>query len=117
MSNLNIKLNLANLKAVCRFENGESGPVECMIIPLEANHLFKGKSGVYLDMTGWELKEKKDERTHLIKQSLPKDVFKAMTEEEKRAMPILGDVSAWEHSEAEPVSDMETLPAGSKLPF
>jgi len=46
---------------------GETGPVECVIIPIEANHLFRGNSGIYLDMTAFELKEPKDNQTHLIK--------------------------------------------------
>lgn len=117
MSNLNIKLNLQNLNCVCRFEKGKSGPVECLIIPLAANHLFKGTKGVYLDLTAFELKEKKENKTHLVKQQFPKDVFKAMTDEQKRATPILGDVSVWEHTEAEPVSDLTPMPEGSDLPY
>lgn len=117
MSNLSIKLNLQNLKCACRFEKSKSGLVECLIIPLEANYLFKGDKGIYLDLSAFELKEKKDNRTHLIKQQMPKDVFKAMTDEEKRNTPILGDVTTWEHSEAEPVSDAEPLNPDDDLPF
>ena len=117
MSNLSIKLNLQNLHCVCRFEKGTSGPVECLIIPLEKNHLFKGEKGVYLDLTAFELRERKENKTHLIKQQLPKDVFKAMTDEQKRSTPILGDVSTWEHIEADPVSNLETLPEDSDLPY
>ena len=117
MSNLNIKLNLQNLHCACRYEKGVAGPVECLIIPLEKNHLFKGEKGVYLDLTAFELKERKENKTHLIKQTLPKEVFKAMTDEQKRATPILGDVSVWEHTEAEPISNLTTLPEGSDLPW
>jgi hypothetical protein len=117
MANLNIKLNLQNLVCACRFEKGAAGPVECLIIPLEKNHLFKGEKGVYLDLSAFELKEKKENKTHLIKQTLPKEIFKAMTEEQKRATPILGDISVWEHTEAEPTSDLTTLEEGSDLPF
>lgn len=117
MSNLNIKLNLQNLHCVCRYEKGALGPVECLIIPLEKNHLFKGEKGVYLDLTAFELKEKKENKTHLIKQQFPKEIFKAMTDEQKKSTPILGDVSTWEHTEAEPVSDLTTMTEGSDLPF
>jgi len=117
MANLNIKLNLQNLKCACRFEKSKSGLVECLIIPLESNYLFKGEKGVYLDLTAFELKEAKDKKTHLIKQQLPKEVFKAMTDEEKKATPILGDVTTWEHTEAAPVSNLTPLPEGDDLPF
>jgi hypothetical protein len=116
-NNLNVKVNLQNLKCACRFEKGKDGPVECLIVPLEANHLFKGEKGVYLDLTGFELKEKKDSRTHLLKQHLPKEVFQAMSDEEKRATPIMGDVSTWEHSEAELTSDLTPLDETKPLPF
>lgn len=117
MANLNIKLNLQNLICACRLEKGTAGPVECLIIPLEKNHLFKGEKGVYLDLTAFELKEAKDKKTHLIKQQLPKEVFKAMTDEQKKSTPILGDVSVWEHTEPEPVSDLKTIAEGDDLPF
>jgi hypothetical protein len=117
MANLNIKINLQNLICACRFEKGTSGLVECLIIPLEKNHLFKGEKGVYLDLTAFELKERKENKTHLIKQQLPKDVFKAMTDEQKKNTPILGDVSVWEHTEPDPVSDLTPLNEGDKLPW
>jgi hypothetical protein len=116
-NNLNVKVNLQNLVCACRFEKGKDGPVECLIVPLEANHLFKGEKGVYLDLTGFELKEKKDGRTHLLKQHMPKEVFEAMSDEEKRATPIMGDVSEWKHSDAEPVSDLTPLNEKDDLPF
>jgi hypothetical protein len=118
MANLNIKLNLQNLICVVRYEKGTiSGPVECLIIPIEKNHLFKGEKGIYLDLSAFELKEPKEKKTHLIKQQLPKEIFKAMTDEQKKATPILGDVTTWEHTEAEPVSPGEPLPENSNLPF
>ena len=117
MANLNIKLNLQNLNCACRFEKSKSGLVECLVIPIEINHLFKGEKGIYLDLTAFELKEPKDKRTHLVKQQMTKEIFKAMTDEEKRNTPILGDVTPFEFKEAEPVSNSEPLNEGSDLPF
>jgi hypothetical protein len=57
MSNLSIKLNLQNLVGAVRFEKGKDGPVECIILPLEKNHFFKGEKGIYLDITGFEIKK------------------------------------------------------------
>jgi hypothetical protein len=53
----------------------------------------------------------------LLKQKLPKEVYETMSDEEKRETPILGEVTAWEHVEAEPVSDSTPLEEGSDLPF
>lgn len=117
MSNLNIKLNLQNLNCAVRTEKSKSGLVECIIIPIEQNYLFKGEKGIYLDLTAFELKEPKDKKTHLIKQQLPKEVFKAMTDEQKKSTPILGDVTTWEHTEPEPVSSSAPLGPDDDLPF
>ncbi len=47
----------------------------------------------YLDMLAYELKEKKADRkdTHLIKQGFPKEVFDAMSNEEKKDNPYPGE--------------------------
>ncbi len=113
---MNIKLNLLNLISAVRYEDGASGPVECLIIPIDRNYLFRGQSGVYLDMTAWEMKEPRGNDSHLIKQSLPKEVYERMTDEERRSMPILGNVSTFK-SESKAVSSSEPLPPNTKLPF
>jgi hypothetical protein len=117
MANLNIKINLLDLKCARRFEKSQSGLVECLIIPIEQNYLYVGEKGVYLDLSAFELKEKKGNKTHLIKQQLPKDVFKALTDEQKRDTPILGDVTTWEHTEPEPASNAASLQPDDDLPF
>ena len=117
MANLSIKLNLQNLKCAYRFEKSKSGLVECLIIPLEQNYLFKGEKGIYLDLSAFELKEIKDKKTHLIKQKFPKEIFTSMSDEEKRNTPILGDVSTWEHIEQKPVSDGTPLNEDDDLPW
>ena len=45
---------------------------------------------VYLDLNAFALREPKYEQTHIVKQSLPKDVRESMTKEQLDAMPILG---------------------------
>ncbi len=104
MSNISIKINLRQLKSAVRPMKGISGEVMCLIIPIDQNHLVKGEKGVYLDMQAYELKEKKGDRkdTHLIKQSFPKDVFDKMTEDEKLALPIFGNLVVWGYSEPTP---------------
>ncbi|HUW93316.1 MAG TPA: hypothetical protein VMV74_09135 [Bacteroidales bacterium] len=120
MSNVSAKINLMNLKVVRKMINGQSGPVDCIVVPIEANHLFVGEKGIYLDIAGFEIKnpsgDSKD--THLLKQSLPKEMYQAMTDEQKRAQPILGNLRIWAgFTEAEPASNMESTPEVSDLPF
>jgi hypothetical protein len=114
------KLNLLNLQVVKRFEKSASGMVECLIIPIEKNKLYIGEKGVYLDLVAFEIKEPKADSkdTHIVKQSLAKDIRESMTDEQLRAMPILGNLSVWSGGgEKEPVSSTTTLEPDSDLPF
>jgi hypothetical protein len=122
MSNISIKINLRQLKSAVRTMKSASGEIECLIIPINQNHLIKGEKGIYIDMQAYELKEKKADRkdTHLIKQGFPKEVFDAMSEEEKKTTPILGNLVVWGYSEPAPVNVeiVETQPGESDdLPF
>jgi hypothetical protein len=114
------KINLMNLHAVKRFEKGVAGPIECLIIPIEKNKLFVGEKGVYLDLVAFEITNKKNDSkdTHLVKQSLSKEERELMTDEEIKAMPILGNLCVMDgFTEKSPVSDMKTLEPDSDLSF
>jgi hypothetical protein len=93
MQRINLKINLSNLKSVTQWQKGESGPVECLIIPIDENYLYRGNKGLYLDLTAFEVRNPKEgmKDTHILKQSLPKEVYETLTDEEKKAMPIMGN--------------------------
>jgi hypothetical protein len=91
--NIGGKIDLTQLKHVIQKKKGKSGDVEVLVIPIEANNLFKGKdNNVYLDLIAFPLREVKDYATHLVKQSLPKDVREKMSKEDQDAMPIFGNL-------------------------
>lgn len=120
MSNISGKLNLMQLKAAIRRMDGKTGPIDCIVIPIEANHLFRGEQGIYLDLIAFESKTKNEKikDTHLVKQSLPKEVLEAMTDEEKKNQPILGNLRVWgEYQEPAPQSDMTVQDEITGLPF
>jgi len=119
MSRISGKINLMQLQAAIRKMKGESGEVECLIIPIEKNNLFKGEKGIYLDLIAFEIEKKGESKdTHLVKQSLPKDVREFMADEELRAMPILGNLQVWgDFTEPEPQSSMEVKQEDDDLPF
>lgn len=120
MSRISGKINLMNLHAIRKMINGAAGPVECIVIPIQKNKLFVGEKGVYLDLIAFEVKEKKGESkdTHLLKQSFSKEVREAMTEQQLKDLPILGNLQVWDgQTEAEPVSGMEVQDETSDLPF
>lgn len=97
MTDFNGKLNLLKLKRAGVMQIlGRTEVLLCVVIPIEDNNIFistnenNRPNAAYLDLTAWELKNPKYDETHIIKQSLPKEVRERMTDEEKKAMPILG---------------------------
>lgn len=97
MTDFNGKLNLLKLKRAGIMQiQGRTGVLRCLVIPVEDNNIFvttdenNHPKAAYIDLTAWELKNPKYDETHMIKQSLPKEVREKMTDEEKKAIPILG---------------------------
>lgn len=97
MTDFNEKLNLLKLKRAGIMQiQGRTGVLRCLVIPVEDNNIFvttdenNHPKAAYIDLTAWELKNPKYDETHMIKQSLPKEVREKMTDEEKKAIPILG---------------------------
>ena len=87
-------INLAALKYVLMEKKGKEGKsIKGMFIPIEANNLQEHeKGGIYLNIVAFDMKEPKDWATHIVKQSLKKEVREAMSEEEQKAIPILGNL-------------------------
>ena len=98
MENYSLKVNLLKLrKAGIVKIKGRDESLDCVVIPIKYNHIFmfidedtnKIKSA-YLDLTAWAMNNPKYDETHLLKQSLPKEVREQMSDEEKNGLPILG---------------------------
>jgi len=123
MSKISTKINLTQLKHAVKSMKAKSGMVDCLIIPIDSNHLVKGEKGIYLDLIGFELKERRDNQTHLVKQSLPKDVYEKMSEQERNDTPIIGSHIVWTQREPDPVTvELSTFDNGNEgynndLPF
>lgn len=113
MGNISIKLNLRQLKHVEREMNNKDGkPIKVLILPLEENMIFQGEKGAYLNLTAIEIKDRSkfsaDQKdTHLVKQDIPKATYEAMSEDQRKAMPILGNAILWGRQEAAPVESSE----------
>jgi len=119
MSRISAKINLMNLKAVLRMMKGQTKDMECIVIPLESNKLFKGEKGVYLDLIGFEIEKpiEGSKDTHLVKQSFNKEIRDQMTNDELMALPILGNLRIWESGTDEPVSNMNVEGEENDLPW
>lgn len=125
MANISAKINLRQFKShVATLKNKAGKPIECLILPIDENFLFRGEKGIYLDLQAYELKERKEgqKETHLVKQSIPKKIFDTMTDSEKDSLPILGNMTVWGRQEPDPVNYEVEVPEqggenGSGLPF
>ena len=130
MSNFQGKFDFLKLKNACVISvNGKSGAKKGVFIPIEDNSIFvstdennKAK-GAYFDFAAFETKQPgKFGDTHLIKQSIGKDARSRMSEEEKRAMPILGNMKPMEfnnatHAVEPPVAPVSHEEEDESLPF
>lgn len=105
------KINLEALKCVKQLKKGKSGDVLCLVIPIEANNLYQGQKGTYLDIVAFEVKNPEAGKdTHLVKQSLPAD-------KRTQDQPIIGNlkvsgqnVNNVEVIEAQVVDEEDDLP-------
>ena len=115
--NYNCKVNLAGLKHTVQKMQGASGEIEVLVIPVEANSLYRGDKGLYLDLVAWSIAEPKYDDTHMLKQSLPKEVAEKQTKEEKYAMPIMGALRPFKGGGSSSEAAVAESKAGSALPW
>ena len=91
MSNLGIKVNLKKLKNVAIIDvKGRETTKRGVFIPIDDNSIFISEKGYYFNLVAFEMKDPKHDDTHLVKLSLEKAVYDAMTEEERNNQPIIG---------------------------
>lgn len=95
-NNISIKIDLQKFAGATIMPVGKNN-TECIVIPIAMANLFKGEKGTYADLTAIPLTNPKEgsKDTHLIKQSFGKEKFAAMSEDEKKAIPIMGNAIAW----------------------
>lgn len=116
MSNLSIKVNLLQLQgAFVTNLKGKTATKRCLIIPVDDANLYVGQKGCYLNTTAIEMQNSQYGDTHCIKQNLDKGIYDTMTEEQRRAMPIIGSVRPLE--KIQPVLDSSYMVESDDLPF
>ena len=130
MGNFQGKFDFLKLKNACVISvKGKTGAKKGIFIPVDDNSIFvstdennKAKSA-YLDFVAFETKKLgKFGDTHMIKQSLGKDAHSKMSNEEKRAIPILGNMKPIELQNASqaveaPVAPLVQEEDDDSLPF
>jgi len=79
--------------AFMRNLTGKTQTKRCLIIPIDENpSIYLGEKGCFLNFTAVEVKNPQYGDTHLIKADIPKEVYENMTDEERNAQPIFGNV-------------------------
>lgn len=117
--NYNGKIDFKKFKNSALIDlKGKTATKRCICIPVKDNNLFVGEKGVYFDFILREIAEDKRQygNTHIICPNIPKEKFEKMTEEEKKAQPILGQIK--EYQAAQMQATAEVAPEdNSDLPF
>lgn len=122
MGNFGIKIDLLKLKnSFVTNLKGKAATKRCLVIPIDDSGVYLGEKGVYLNLTAVEMREQRYGDTHVLKQSLAKEVYQAMSEEERMAQPIFRALKPIESQQrqmevtqttnaAEAVEDPDDLP-------
>lgn len=122
MSIYSIKADLLKIKgAFLTNLKGETAVKRCLVIPIDEAGLYLGEKGCYLNLTSAEMREPKYGDTHVVKVSVPKEQYEAMSEDERRNIPIIGGMRAIEVQPAQmPVEntiDQSAFVDDDDLPF
>lgn len=129
MENFSGKFDFLKLKNACVISvNGKSGAKKGVFIPIEDNNLFvstdennKAK-GAYFNFAVFENKQPtKFGDTHMIKPNLDKETRTSMSEEERRAVPIIGSMKPFEIQHSSQTVEAQTVDTSNNdvddLPF
>jgi hypothetical protein len=94
MSNYSISINLLKVKnTAIKTIQGKTKPVRCVIIPLEGlSNLVENEHGIFLNMGAWASENQKFGNTHYVKVNISKEEQEAMTEEQRKQQPIVGNM-------------------------
>ena len=92
--NYGIKVDLLKLNgAFMKNLTGRTATKRCLIIPVDDNDcMYLGEKGCYLNLSAFEVSNPQYGDTHCLKGDVPKEVREAMTEEQRNALPILGNM-------------------------
>lgn len=117
-TNYGIRIDLLKLKgAFMRNLQGKSATKKCIIIPVEdCDGVFLGEKGCYLNMTAIEMQNPQYADTHCIKPDIAKEQREAMTEEQQKAIPIIGGLHAIER-QPQQMSVNTTIGANAFAPY
>ncbi len=95
--NYSIRIDLARL---CGARFVSIGNKRYIAIPTEENKaVYVGGRGVYLNLFARELQDSKYGDSHFVKENFSSEAYNAMSQEERRDIPILGNLRPFKGSE------------------
>lgn len=107
MTNYSLKIDILKLRGSFLANiKGKTATKKCFVIPVDSPDLYEGEKTLSIDMIAWELQNPKYEDTHMIKVSIKKEVYDAMTKEEKDKLQIIGNLRTF-------AAQHSTLPVNS----
>lgn len=94
MEDFKIKLNLKKLVNTGVMNvKGQNSAKRCVVIPIDDNFIYEGQNGnLYLSLRAVTLKNPQED-THFIKVAVPKAAYEKMTDEHRKNIPIIGNMS------------------------
>jgi DNA-binding MarR family transcriptional regulator len=100
MANFSIRINLKKLNqaGLVNIKGKDGRTRRCIVIPTDVNReIFVGEKNIYFNLSAFETKEVSQfGDTHMLKGNLDKEAFEALSEEERRNLPILGNMKPLE---------------------
>ena len=118
MANFSIKTDLLKVKgAFVTNIKGKTATKRCLCIPVEDSGLFLGQKGCYLNMTAIEMHSPQYQDTHCIKVSYDKEIYDKMTDEEKKAQPIIGGLHQLDKTNEQMTVNSYVTSEDDDLPF
>ena len=116
--NYQVKLNLLKLdRATVTNIKGKSQTLKCLVVPIgDGTDIVHGEKGAYLDLVAFETANSQFGDTHCVKVSYPKERRDAMTDEEKRSKPFVGNMRPLEAKQPQ-VTSVAEAEQPDDLPF
>lgn len=93
-NNLGIRIDALKFSGgFMRNLTGKTATKRCLIIPVDDNpNIFLGEKGCYMNFTAVEVSNPQYGDTHLVKADIPKEVYEQMSDEQRMAQPVFGNV-------------------------
>lgn len=120
-NNFGLRINLQKLNSAAVLNiKGKTQTKRCLVIPIDDNDcMFLGMKGCYIEITAVESPNNQYGATHMLKPNIPEEVYKAMSDEERQAIPILGNMKPLKPKEQQVTGsmNMEDVANQDDLPF